>query len=422
MKKYFLLAVIFSIHFHFSFSQRISDFSPKQIIGGIGATLTLSGSGFGNSQGFSYVSYCKENNTYSDASDGKSIKYLSWNDREIKIEMPAAFSNKINIIINANVYTSVDTLHVSANVGYRQLNPLTYDYLTDNNGSGGITWYIHPIYWQNQEIKQAIFDVIREFRCKTGVNYSLAELKKWIPLSTQYGIHVIAPDSNLNVVGFNDKLWSSCILGSETLYYNKTQLIRINSKEKWYYGTGKAPGGTSKFRYVLFHEMGHSLGLGHVNEIGQSMFPSVTLLPSNNWSQRDTITTAEKIAISQYIKSCQNFTFRGCGVTPMRKISNCNDIEYSVSSNANFTDNKDSYIIYPNPCYTNEIFIHPTNSNITSPTKVNIINNFGQIVKSTTINNSEPLILPNNLSSGIYIINIYKSDKQYNYLLNVFSI
>jgi hypothetical protein len=87
---------------HHSNSQQINSFSPKFIIGGKGDILTITGSGFGNVQGNSYVSFFQESNTYSDATTSNQFKYLSWSNTEIKIEMPIDFSNKIKLNINGN--------------------------------------------------------------------------------------------------------------------------------------------------------------------------------------------------------------------------------------------------------------------------------------------------------------------------------
>jgi hypothetical protein len=46
--------------------------------------------------------------------------------------------------------------------------------------------------------------------------------------------------------------------------------MRFRASENWYFGPGKPPAGKSKFRYVLMHELGYSLGLGHVNEEGSN--------------------------------------------------------------------------------------------------------------------------------------------------------
>jgi hypothetical protein len=415
MKKYFF--ILFFIYSNFSCAQKITYFSPNKIIGGKGDTLIIKGSGFGISQGSSFVSFYQETNKYSDEKIGRLIKYISWNNSEIRLEMPNAFSNKIKIIINNSEIISKDTLHVMANIGYRQLNPLISDLLINGPNDTGITWYIHPNYWKNPEIKQAIIDVVREFRCKTNVNYTVKELKKWMPLSTQFGIHMIGPDSNLNVVGFNEKIWSSCIVGSETFYYNKTQLIRISSKENWYYGMGQPQSGQSKFRYVLMHEMAHSLGLGHVNELGQTMYPSVTLLPSDNWSSRDSITSDEQTTMKWHVKKSQDFKFRGCGVLPLPLVKNCNEVESLLSINDQRVSNRIDWI-YPNPCYSNQLFCK-LQLNTKSEYKIELFNYLGQCIQPEIDIKENRISLPDNLPNGTYTIIYHTHDTKLHQIIHV---
>lgn len=412
------LIISFFLSFTYLHSQQIDYFFPNKIIGGKGDTLVIKGLGFGNSQGLSYVSFFQETNKYSDEKIGQSIKYISWNNSEIKLEMPNAFSNKIKLIVNKTELTSKDTLHVMANIGYRQLNPLVLDLLVNNPNDSGIIWYIHPNYWNNLEIKQAIIDVVKEFRCKTNVNYTVTELKKWLPLSTQFGIHMIGPDSSLTVVGFNEKNWASCIVGSETFYYNKTQLIRISSKENWYYGMGQPKSGQSKFRYVLMHELAHSLGMGHVNEIGQTMYPSVTLLPSSNWSERDSITKDEQTTMKWYVKKSQNFTFRGCGISPMSLIKNCNEVESTLPLNDELNSNRIGAVIYPNPCYSNQLFCKLPLSAI-SEQKIELFNHLGQCIQPKIQIDDNKIILPDNLPNGTYTIVYQIGDFKLHQILNV---
>ena len=398
--------------------QSITSINPKSITGGIAEVLIIKGSGFGNIRGNSFVSFFNENLTYSSNTEGGGFNYISWTDSEIKLEMPGAFSNRIKLVINGNSVFSKDTLHVVANLGYRQLNPLIYDLLTDNNGLGGVTWFVHPVFWKNPEIKQAIIDVISEFRCKTGVNYTIQEMTKWSPLNFSAGLHIIGPDSNLSVVGFNEKLWSSCVNGAETFFFNKIQLLRINTKQDWYYGKGKASNGKSKFRYVLYHEIGHSLGLGHVNELGQSMFPSVNLLPSDNWSARDSITTAEKKAISYYVNKCQTFNFRACGISPMKKIINCRDVENSLNS-ISHTQKISELVIYPNPCGSDEISIKPLTQTINSIGTISIYNSIGELVLKDEYNAGQIHKVQIPFQNGYYLLKIDLNSMCYSKIIQV---
>jgi len=374
---------------------QVNSFTPISIIGGMGKKLSIVGKGFGSSQANNYVSFFQESGQYSDANTSKGFKYLVWTDTKIELEMPIAFSGKLRVNVNGSDYYSTDTLHVMANLGYRSSNPLVYDYLTNNNKKGGYTWYMHTTYWNNPLAKKAIEDVFAEFRCKTGANYILAPFPSSANISLSDTIHLIGPDPSLGAVGYNERMWTSCILGSETFYSISAQGLRMSDKQDWYFGTGKAPAGKTKFRYVLYHELGHSLGLGHVNELGQSMYPSVTLLPSDQWSQRDSITSQEKEAISHLINLSKSFSFRACGVLPMENYKDCKDV-YGLKTGIETTQSIGNLAVYPNPVSSELNINYPISERV----QVRIFDLQGRLVLNTSFISQEINIT--GLNAGIY--------------------
>lgn len=402
MKKYLFTVVLLSL-FSLAEAQSIGSINPTRIIGGKGEILRIAGSGFGTTRGSSYVTFMQENKVYLDATNASKLNYTSWKDNEILLEMPNAFNGQVKVVVNGKETLSTDTLKVTANLIYRQINPLDYEFCSARNGSGGITWYVHPTYWNNPEAKQAIADVVKEFRCKTGVNYVIAPLMIPVPLNLDQGMHLIAPDSALGVVGYNDRLWSSCVLGAETFYHVTAQILRFSTKQNWYFGKGKLPPGMAKFRYVLYHEMGHSLGLGHVDEPGQSMYPSVTLLPSDNWSERDSITTEEKNAISHFVKLCQNFTFRGCNINPLSTVADCNDLYASTDNILTYSGKIE---VYPNPA-DREFQLKLPSVNSGQSIRITLHRFDGSTCFEQSLPYGEAIPLPPDFAKGVYIVRAY---------------
>jgi hypothetical protein len=140
-----------------------------------------------------------------------------------------------------------------------------------------------------------------------------------------------------------------------------------------------------------------------VNELGESMYPTVTNLPSDNWCSRDSITSSEQKAIQHYIQLSQNFTFRGCGINPMKQITNCEDV-YSETVQVKKTEiNRE--ILYPNPAKN---FIH-INLLDEVPTDIEIRNVLGKTYFNTQIESSGTILLPSNLPSGMFIVNLKSS-------------
>lgn len=397
MQKKYLIVLIAILNLQ-SLSAQIISFSPSRIIGGMSQTLILTGNNFGVNQGNSYVSFLQESGQYLDPTLSKALKYISWSDNAIELEMPVAFSGKVKININGNDYYSSDTLKVMANLGYRAANPLTYDHLTNTNNRGGYTWYIHKTYWNIPEAKSAIEEVFKEIRCKTGINYILAPFYTEIGFNLGDTFNVIAPDPQLGPVGYNERLWTSCILGNETFFNIKSHDLHLSVSQDWYFGEGDCPSGKTKFRYVLFHELGHSMGLGHVNELGQTMYPSVSFLPSNSWSGRDTMTEAENNALSYFVNVCQNFNFRACGISPLSKIFNCQDV-YGTNTNINSLKKEDFYI-YPNPAI-GEVFVESESTPLDGVQFI-LTDYTGKVVLSSIYSKSG--IPTSDLNQGLYFV------------------
>ena len=328
------------------------SFSPKTAVAGIGQVLTITGSGFGNTRGNSYVAFNPYGMGFSDETLSATFRYISWNDTRIEVEIPSGYSTLIRVVSGSGAQESSDSLRILANVSMRQFNPADLFYLNNQNGAGGYFWTMHHDLRNNSDAKQAIEDVFRHFRCRTGVHYTLEQRGTSARFNLGDQVQSIAFDtagSELasGVVARYEQLWSSCILGSETFYYVRAQDIRFSSRTNYYYGTGATPDGFAKFRYVLMHELGHSLQLGHVSEEGQTMHPIVHQLPAIKWNKRDSITREEVQAASFVVKQSRNFTFRACGLLPMLEPANCSDVYGSASEVSALPQQKIE--IFPNP-------------------------------------------------------------------------
>jgi hypothetical protein len=61
------------------------------------------------------VTFLQETGNYLEASQARLLKYISWSNSKIEIEMSCAFSGKILANIDGIEYISNDTLKVKAN-------------------------------------------------------------------------------------------------------------------------------------------------------------------------------------------------------------------------------------------------------------------------------------------------------------------
>ncbi len=331
-------------------------FSPKRVIGGMGEAITINGSGFGPERGTSYVTFTSDGTNYHSSDYAKTFAYRSWKDSEIVVEVPPSFSGKVRVVVGSTVMESADSLRVTSNLAARSLSPLSYTNLINTNAKGGYTWTLDKALFDIPQARECVESVMRQFRCKTGMNFDVGVAPTTAGYALNDGINAIifdAPGYELGAgaVAYCDWIWYSCIVGTETFYYVRDTDCRLSRKFNWYYGNGKNPEfGMAKLRYVLYHEIGHAHQFGHVSEWGESMHPIVQALPAEDWLQRDTITASEKRAGTFMTMQGRNFTFRGCGVQPLIAPANtdCNsDITSDVHDEPR--GGRHQLHVYPNP-------------------------------------------------------------------------
>ncbi|MFM2134533.1 MAG: hypothetical protein RL156_1814 [Bacteroidota bacterium] len=308
--------------------------APERVAGGAADTVVVRGTGFGDQRGDSYVTFVIKDTTYMDAASARGLMYRSWSDTMIVVEVPPSLSGALRVVVGGIAYQSSQTLHVMTNLYTRTLNPLTYTHLVARNANGGYTWSIDSALFNNPEARECVESVMKEFRCKTGMNYQVDSVANITGYSLGDAVNALVFDApgyelGAGAVAYCDWVWYSCILGNTTFYYIPAADCRLSRKFNWYYGRGKNPSfGMAKLRYVLFHEIGHSHQFAHVSEEGESMHPIVQALPAEKWLERDTITASEQRTGRYFTKVCRDVTFNGCGIVALKAplVNDCNTV------------------------------------------------------------------------------------------------
>ena len=310
--------------------------------------LTITGTGFGATQGAGYVTF-ETGNGYYDADAAANFNYTDWSNTSITIEVPQAQSNRVRVVANdGTVYESADSLHIRYNLGSQPYSYYGYTHM-NNQGNGGHFFHVNEDIFNEPERLDAVTRTLDDFICKTGVNFELSDAPTALGWDLGDGQNTISFDSDDNplsagTVGYCHTLWWSCILGDVTFYVVGEMDVVLNDNFDYDYGTGSLTSGNAKFAYVLMHELGHAMRLGHVNEWGETMYPSVTDWPSSNWFERDTISTNDRLGVSQAVDIASTFTFNACGISAMDPLDiDCEPIVEVVESEA------EAPAPYPNP-------------------------------------------------------------------------
>ena len=283
--------------------------------------LTITGTGFGNSQGSGYVTF-ETGNGYYDASAGANFNYTQWTNTSITVEVPQAQSNRVRVVTNdGTTLESTDSLHIRYNLGNQPYSYYGYTHM-NNQGTGGHFFHVNEDLFNVPERLEAIERTLEDFVCKTGVNFQLSDTPTPLGWDLGDGQNTISFDDANNplsagTVGYCNTSWWSCILGDVTFFVVGEMDVVLNDNFNYDYSTGSPGPGQAKFAYVLMHELGHAMRLGHVNEWGETMYPSVTDWPSNNWYERDSISTHDRLGVSQAVDIASTFTFSACGISAM---------------------------------------------------------------------------------------------------------
>ncbi|MEP5338957.1 MAG: T9SS type A sorting domain-containing protein [Algibacter sp.] len=261
-------------------------FSPTTASAGTENTLTISGSGFGETKGAvgfrdadlgGNDGFPLFNPVYIDALDSQ---ILTWNDNEITVQIPSgAGTGDVRVIHNDG------TIGVSGGeltISYALLNgdDGTNAFRTQHyspldfpaNGNGSIVWQMNSAFDANTLAKEAFLRAFDLWRCETGVNWVVGDNTS----ISEAGIDdtsVISfgslPDGTLGRYSF---ITGSC--GDVRILAGELDIIfseDINdpdtlAAESWYFGSD--PDGIAfeqwDFQSVALHELGHAHQLGHV--------------------------------------------------------------------------------------------------------------------------------------------------------------
>jgi len=363
--------------------------------------LTITGSGFGAAQGNGYVTFANGDDNYYDAAAAASFNYTEWTNNSITVEVPSAFSNRVRVMTaSGDLLESTDSLRIGYNLGAQPGSHYGSTHM-NNQSEGGHLFYVNEAIFNDPERMDAVERTLEDFVCKTGVNFRLAPEPTSLGWDLGDGQNTISFDSPSNplsagTVGYCNTSWWSCILGDITFYVVGQIDVVLNSNFDYDYSTGPVGPGQAKFAYVLMHELGHAMRLGHVNEWGESMYPSVTDQPSNQWCERDTISTNDRIGVSLAVERASTFTFNACGISAMEPLEvDCEPVVDVAGSVAPLNE----VLPYPNP-FVESLWIPGFGASHT----VDVFSSSGQLVQRLSVPRDGMRWDTASLRDGLYIL------------------
>ena len=275
----------------------ISGISPTTITAGTSSTLTITGSGFGSTQGSSFVLFKNADDGGTTNIQAHSSQYVSWSNTQIQVLVPTkastvcgtAGTGQVTVSVAGSPTISAQTLVVD----YGQINAYYSNTLTPQqvfntrhiglNGMNGITWQMFTSFNANAAAKTSFLSAFQTWRCNTNINWLIGTtiITNTIALD---GINIIRFDigSELpaGVLGRCTSYFNGCTFGPNVYFFIQELDICFDdpatSAITWQFGPALATGTQYDFESVAVHELGHGHQLSHVINNSDVMHYSIS--------------------------------------------------------------------------------------------------------------------------------------------------
>ena len=236
------------------------SFSPSSIGAGSQSQLTITGSGFGNSNGLVFFKDPDNGGRSFVSAPGSHI--ISWSDTRIVLEVPSKAGTGFIRVRNSDGQEaeSVNSLFVPYSLTNLGGNSVQH---FDINGSGGLTWRLNTELFENKPAYNAVLRAIDTWRCETGINWVIGE---------NTDIDETRND-NINVVSFGDlprpsigitSVYGTTCTGDVFLITDVDVIMRSPDTSNWNFGPEPTSRFNTDFESTFLHELGHAHLLGHV--------------------------------------------------------------------------------------------------------------------------------------------------------------
>lgn len=259
----------------------ITGISPTTITAGTSSTLTITGTGFGATQGTSFVEFYNADDGGATYIKPHASQYVSWSATQIQVMVPTrastvagtAGTGPVRVTVAGSPTISAQTLTVN----YGELNVYYSNTLTAQqvfntrhvalDGNGGIKWQMYTGFDGNAAAKASFIRAFNTWRCNTLINWKLGTAVSTNTITSD-GINVIRFDigSELpaGVLGRCTSYFSGCSLGANVYFYVSELDICFDDATTWQFGPTNATGSQYDFESVAVHELGHGHQLSHV--------------------------------------------------------------------------------------------------------------------------------------------------------------
>lgn len=400
-------------------------FSPSTASAGTKTVLTISGSGFGGTQGRVGFSNADDGGgTYIYAIDSQ---ILGWSDNQITVEIPSKAGTGEIVVEDSSdasdVSGSVLTISYAESNAYFDpdgngplgLHAYQVRHVNDN-GNGGYTWQMQTDFYDDTEFPgaKAVFEkVLDQWRCETKINWNVSGSATTIDVVASDGVNVVkfdnagVPEDDLanGVLGQCFIRISACELfgqpGVLSAYVEEFDIV-FDDETNWFLGEGQSGFSEYDFESVVLHELGHAHQLAHVIDVvanGDNLDDVMHYAISNGEQQR--VLSTNNVIAANNIQD-RSTSISTCSKSVMTNSSVCN-----LSTQENEFQNGVSF--YPNPA-RGAFYIK--NTALVNLEEVRLYDLGGRLISVYDVSNTSGVktISLAGISTGVYFVNIHSGD------------
>ena len=299
----------------------ISGISPTTITAGTSSTLTITGAGFGATQGTSFVLFKNADDGGTTNIQAHSSQYVSWSNTQIQVLVPTkastvcgtAGTGQVTVSVAGSPTVSTQTLVVD----YGEINAYYSNTLTPQqvfntrhiglNGMNGITWQMFTGFNSNTAAKNSFLRAFQTWRCNTNINWLIGTAVSTNTIA-QDGVNVIRFDigSELpgGVLGRCTSYFNGCTFGPNVYFFIQELDIVFDDATTWQLGPALATGAQFDFESVALHELGHGHQLSHVINNSDVMHYSIASAVNKRALIAQDITAGNDVMTRNVVSVC----------------------------------------------------------------------------------------------------------------------
>ena len=305
----------------------IAGLSPLSLPAGVGAVLTITGSGFGSSRGSGFVEFKNADDGGATRVKAREADYFTWTDTRIQVRVPSTASGGAPVSNGHPAgsglvrVTSTDQTAIESPVPVVIVYALTNVENIDGtllqrpnhvalNVTGGITFRFGPNFgagpaaaWQR---------ALATWRCRTGMNWEVGSTNATNAIADD-GQNVVAFDQGQElpalVLGRTTSYYRGCYAASgEVVFWVKEIDMQFDDGAAFQFGPALAVSPQVDFESVAVHELGHAQQLSHLILPGAVMHYAVA-----RGQNTRALNPASDVAGGRQVLRVRSFRSLGCG-------------------------------------------------------------------------------------------------------------